>query len=55
MKIFEFFVVLTLKMALSEIIIIIFIISAPKYNNILIDNKIGGSSLSELYPNKHCV
>jgi len=50
MKIFEFFEVLTLKMALSTIIIIIFIISAPKYSNILIDNKIGGLSLSELYP-----
>jgi len=47
MKIFE---VLTLKMALSAIIIIIFIINAPKYSNILIDNKIGGLSLSELYP-----
>jgi len=30
--------------------IIMFVISAPKYNNILIDNKIGGLSLSELYP-----
>jgi len=37
-------------MALSAIIIIIFIISAPKYSNILIDNKIKGLSLSELYP-----
>jgi len=50
MKIFEFFEVLTLKMTLSAIIIIIFIISAPKYSNILIDNKIGGLSLSELHP-----
>jgi len=48
MKIFEFFEVLTLKMALSMIIVIIFIISAPKYSNILIDNKIGGLSLSSL-------
>jgi len=46
----KFFEVLTSKMALSTIIIIIFIISAPKYSNILIDNKIGGLSLSELYP-----
>jgi len=53
MKIFEFFEVLTLKMTLLVIIIIIFIISAPKYSNILIDNKIGGLSLSELYPNLH--
>jgi len=37
-------------MTLSAIIIIIFIISAPKYSNILIDNKIGGLSLSKLYP-----
>jgi len=50
MKIFEFFEILTLKMVLSAIIIIIFIISAPKYSNIPIDNKIGGLSLSELYP-----
>jgi len=50
MKIFEFFEVLTLKMVLSAIII--FIISTPKYSNILIDNKIGGLSLSELYPTK---
>jgi len=49
-KIFEFFKVLILKMTLSAIIIIMFVISAPKYNNILIDNKIGGLSLSELYP-----
>jgi len=48
-KIFEFFEVLTLEMTLSAIIIIIFIINAPKYSNILID-KIGGLSLSELYP-----
>jgi len=46
MKIFEFFEGLILKMALSAIIIIIFIISAPKYSNILIDNKIGELSLS---------
>jgi len=44
MKIFEFFEVLTLKMTLLVIIIIIFVISAPKYSNILIDNKIGGLS-----------
>jgi len=50
MKIFRVFEVLTLKMALSVIIIIIFIINAPKYSNILIDNKIGWLSLSELYP-----
>jgi len=50
MKIIEFIEVLTLKMALSAIIIIIFIISAPKYSNILIDNEIGGLSFSELYP-----
>jgi len=50
MKIFECFEILTLKMELSAIIIIIFIISAPKYSNIRIDNKIGGLSLSELYP-----
>jgi len=50
MKIFEFFENLTLKMTLSAIIIIIFIISTPKYSNILIDNKIGGLSLSELHP-----
>jgi len=50
MKIFEFFEVLTLKMALSAIIIIIFIISASKYSNIQIDNKIGELSLLELYP-----
>jgi len=37
-------------MTLSAIIIIMFVISAPKYNNILIDNKIRGLSLSELYP-----
>jgi len=37
-----------LKIALSAIIIII--ISASKYSNIRIDNKIGGLSLSELYP-----
>jgi len=50
-KFLEFFEVLTLKMTLLAIIIMIFIISAPKYSNILIDNKIGGLSLSELYPN----
>jgi len=50
MKIFEFFEVFTLKMTLSAIIIIIFIISAPKYSNIQIDNKIGGLLLSELHP-----
>jgi len=52
MKIFEFFEALTLKMTLSAIIIIKFIISAPKYSNILIDNEIGGLSLSELYLSK---
>jgi len=55
MKIFEFFEVLTLKMTLSAIIIIIFIISAQKYSNILIDNKIGGLSLSELYSKIHMI
>jgi len=44
---------LTLKMTLSVIIIIIFVINAPKYSNILIDNKIGGLSLSELHPNSY--
>jgi len=50
MKIFELFEVLTLKMTLSAIIIIIFIISASKYSNILIDNKTRELSLSELHP-----
>jgi len=49
-KFFEFFEVLTLKMTLSAIIIIIFIISAPKYSNILINNKIRELSLSKLHP-----
>jgi len=48
MKIFKFFKVL--KMTLSMIFIIMFLISALKYSNIPIDNKIGDLSLLELYP-----
>jgi len=40
---------------LLAIIMIIFIISAQKYSNILIYNKIGGLSLSELQPKITCL
>ena len=46
----QFLKVLTLKMALSVIFIIIFVISAPKYSNIPIDSEIGDFPFSELYP-----
>src|SRR5436190_24394134 len=45
-----FYLEMTLKMALSVIFIIIFVISAPKYNNIPIDSEIGDFRFSELYP-----
>ena len=45
-----FYLEMTLKMALSVIFIIIFVISAPKYNNIPIDSEIGDFPFSELYP-----
>jgi len=48
--IFDFFWILTLKMTLSVIFTIIFVISASKYSSIPTDIKIRCFRFSELYP-----